>query len=68
VAGEPENIAYLSIWYENNIFAHIHATGWAGEGHADADRAAEDGFTMFWNLIKNQGLMIRGLPSIKPEV
>jgi len=24
VAGEPENIAYLSIWYENNIFAHIH--------------------------------------------
>ncbi len=24
VAGEPENIAYLSIWYEHNIFAHIH--------------------------------------------
>lgn len=25
VAGEPENIAYLNVFFENNVIAHIHA-------------------------------------------
>src|SRR4029078_8247153 len=29
VAGEPENIAYLNLFYENNLIAHLHVNSLA---------------------------------------